>query len=135
MESVSYEGWSGSLKEEMAANVDNGRVGNRLLLENEEVRVWSISLQPGERLPFHKHVLNYFWTALVPGTVKSHFSDGRVATRDYEVGDTQFFYFEAGDYLFHDTENIGTAEIAFTTVELLRSENPPLRLTGLGGAS
>ncbi len=49
-----------------------------LASENDRVRVWTISLKPGERLPFHKHVLDYFWTATAAGTTRSHYSDGRI---------------------------------------------------------
>ncbi len=40
----------------------NGCVGQRLLSENERVRVWDIRLKPGERFGFHRHVLDYFWS-------------------------------------------------------------------------
>ena len=31
------------------------------------MRVWTIRLKPGERIGFHRHVLNYFWTAVTGG--------------------------------------------------------------------
>ncbi|WP_426435506.1 hypothetical protein [Bradyrhizobium genosp. P] len=55
--------------DELAASGRNGRVGQVLLSETDRVRVWLINLQPGERLPFHRHVLDYFWTAVTPGAV------------------------------------------------------------------
>ena len=33
---------------------ENVQVGTRLLFENERIRVWDITLEPGERLPFHR---------------------------------------------------------------------------------
>jgi beta-alanine degradation protein BauB len=42
----------------------NPCVGTTLLSENERTRVWIIRLAPGERLGFHRHVLDYFWTAI-----------------------------------------------------------------------
>jgi beta-alanine degradation protein BauB len=39
---------------------NNGCVGSTLLSENDKVRVWIIRLAPGERIGFHRHVLNYF---------------------------------------------------------------------------
>jgi beta-alanine degradation protein BauB len=32
-------------------------VGTRLLLANDRLRVWEIRLEPGERAPFHRHVM------------------------------------------------------------------------------
>ena len=37
----------------------NGCVGTELLSETDKVRVWIIRLRPGERVGFHRHVLNY----------------------------------------------------------------------------
>ena len=37
-------------------------------------------------------------------------------------------HYPAGDFKVHDLENIGDAELIFTTVEFLDSENPPLDL-------
>ena len=45
--------WPSALREEFEANRFNPCVGQVLLSETPRVRVWSLSLQPGERLPFH----------------------------------------------------------------------------------
>ena len=50
----------------------NGCVGQRLMSESERVRVWSIRLKPGERFGFHRHVLDYFWSALNAGRARAH---------------------------------------------------------------
>ena len=34
---------------------ENVAVGTGLLFENEQIRVWDITLAPGERLPLHRH--------------------------------------------------------------------------------
>ena len=36
----------------------NGCVGTELLSESDQVRVWTIRLEPGERVGFHRHVLD-----------------------------------------------------------------------------
>lgn len=36
-----------------------GDVGSRLLLENERVRVWELTLEPGEESDLHEHTLDY----------------------------------------------------------------------------
>ena len=45
----------------------NPCVGSTLLSENERTRVWIIRLAPGERIGFHRHVLDYFWSVLTDG--------------------------------------------------------------------
>src|SRR6202162_2414664 len=70
--------WPSIIREEFEANKRNGRVGTRLLSETDRVRVWEIRLAPGERIGFHRHVLDYFWTAVTPGRARSHTQDGSV---------------------------------------------------------
>lgn len=118
--------WTTALLDELQHAGQNGQVGSRVVSETEHVRVWLIEMQPGERLPFHTHVLNYFWTATTPGKARSRYADGKVAEADYAVGDTMHFQFAKGESMTHDLENIGDSVLCFTTVEFLDSENRPL---------
>jgi hypothetical protein len=103
-------------------------VGTRLLSENARVRVWEIRLAPGERIGFHRHVLDYFWTAVTPGRARSHQQDGTTIEVEYEVGETRHENYGPGQYKIHDLENIGDTELVFTTVEFLQGANLPLDL-------
>ncbi|MET3410428.1 Cupin domain protein [Methylobacterium sp. UNC300MFChir4.1] len=116
------------LAQEYAAARDNGCVGTRLLSEDHRSRVWTIVLAPGDRIGFHTHVLDYFWTAVTAGRARSHYGDGRVAEVDYRAGDIQHLSFGPGESMTHDLANIGDTELIFTTVEFLDSANPPLAL-------
>ncbi|MWB78335.1 hypothetical protein GLS40_09885 [Pseudooceanicola sp. 216_PA32_1] len=121
--------WSADLREEyLAGGRDNGRVGKVLLSETARVRVWALSLAPGERAGFHRHQLDYFWTVLGPGRARSRYATGAVCETDYHAGMTRHFAFAAGDCMIHDLENIGETTLSFTTVEFLDSANPPLPL-------
>jgi mannose-6-phosphate isomerase-like protein (cupin superfamily) len=120
--------WPAALRNEFEAARHNGRVGSELLSESERVRVWHIMIAPGERLPVHRHVLDYFWTALTPGKSRSHYHDGRTVEAEYRPGDTQHYRFGPGEFMMHDLENSGDTVLAFTTVEFLDSANPPLAL-------
>src|SRR4051812_42995343 len=68
--------WSNALRQEFAERAGNGQVGSRLVSETDRVRVWSLTLEPGERIGFHTHVLDYFWTAVTGGRARSHYADG-----------------------------------------------------------
>ncbi|KAE8765914.1 hypothetical protein [Georgenia thermotolerans] len=121
-----FEGWSDELKVEFELLAFDGHVGSRLLSENDRVRVWEIRLAPGERWHAHRHVLDYFWTAVTAGKSRQHTFDGTTREVAYEAGETRHFHFGPGEYLLHDIENIGTEELVFTTVEHLDSDNAPL---------
>lgn len=123
-----FEGWSDEIKDEFERMAFDGHVGSRLLSENDRVRVWEIRLAPGQRWHAHRHVLDYFWTAVTAGKSRQHTFDGTTRDVEYDAGETRHFHFGPGEFLLHDIENIGSEELIFTTVEHLDSDNEPLPL-------
>lgn len=120
--------WPEFLRRDFVDGAGRGRIGSRLVSETDRVRVWALTLKPGERIGFHTHVLDYFWTAVSGGQARSHYADGRTVEVSYEPGDTKHHTFPAGAFMIHDLENIGASELTFTTVEFLDSANAPLAL-------
>jgi mannose-6-phosphate isomerase-like protein (cupin superfamily) len=121
--------WPQWRRDELAAKSGNAHVGTKLVSETERGRVWHLTLRPGERLAFHRHVLDYFWTVTSPGgRGRSHYGDGRVVDVEYAEGDTRHMTFAAGESMIHDLENIGDAPLSFVTVEYLPGANAPLAL-------
>src|ERR1700694_3646047 len=118
--------WPQCVRQEFERDQMNGCVGTRLLSEDDRVRVWDIRLKPGERIGFHRHVLDYFWTAVTPGRARSHQADGTTIETDYFAGETRHESYGLGEFKMHDLENIGDSELVFTTVEFLDSANAPL---------
>ena len=104
----------------------NGCVGQRLLSENERVRVWEIRLKPGQRFGFHRHVLDYFWSCSTGGKARAHLDDGSTVEHIYTPGETRHESHAKGHFKVHDLENTGPNELHFTTVEFLNSANTPL---------
>lgn len=123
-----FDGWTDELKAEFESHSHDGHVGSRLLSENDRVRVWEIRLAPGQRWHAHRHVLDYFWTAVNAGRSRQHTSDGTTREVSYHAGETRHFTFAAGEYLLHDIENVGDGDLVFTTVEHLDSANAPLAI-------
>ena len=105
---------------------NNGCVGTTLLPESERVRVWIIRLAPGERIGFHRHVLDYFWTSVNGGRGRQHVHDGTTVEYSYQPGETRHETYGPGQYKVHDLENIGDKEMIFMTIEFLNSANRPL---------
>ena len=125
---TNFEGWSPELRAEFAAHSQDGQVGSRLLSQTPRARVWEIRLAPGERWHAHRHVLDYFWTAILAGRSRQHTHDGTTREVSYQAGETRYFHFAEGEYLLHDIENVGNTELIFTTVEHLDGANAPLDL-------
>src|SRR5579859_3108847 len=102
----------------------NPCVGSTLLSEDERVRVWIIRLASGERIGFHRHVLDYFWTSVSGG--RQHLMDGSTVEYTYKPGETRHETYGLGEYKVHDLENLGDREMVFMTIEFLNSANKPL---------
>jgi quercetin dioxygenase-like cupin family protein len=121
--------WPTALQQEFDREGErpNGCVGNDLLSETDKVRVWTIRLKPGERIGFHRHVLNYFWTAVSGGRGRQHLMDGTTVEYSYYPGETRHEAYGAGEFKVHDLENLGDADMVFMTVEFIEgSANKPL---------
>jgi hypothetical protein len=126
--STNFEGWSDEIRREFETLAFDGHVGSQLLSENSRVRVWEIRLSPGERWHAHRHVLDYFWTAINAGTSRQRTFDGTTREVSYVPGQTRHFHFGPNEFLLHDIENIGQTELIFSTIEHLDSDNQPLPL-------
>ena len=113
---------------EHEAKYPNPCVGQQLLSETDQVRVWRIHLKPGERVGFHRHVLDYFWSAATSGRGRQHFNDGETREYSYAAGETRHETYGPGEYKVHDLENIGGTDLVFVTVEFLHSANKPMTL-------
>ena len=121
--------WTTALKQEFAREAErpNGCVGSELLSETDRLRVWTIRLKPGERIGFHRHVLNYFWTAVNGGRGRQHLMDGTTVEYSYYPGETRHETYGAGEFKVHDLENLGDQDMIFMTVESIEgSANKPL---------
>jgi hypothetical protein len=121
--------WTPVLKQEFAREAEkpNGCVGSELLSETDKTRVWMIRLEPGERIGFHRHVLNYFWTSVNGGRGRQHLMDGTTVEYSYYPGETRHETYGAGEFKVHDLENLGDQDMIFMTVESIEgSANTPL---------
>jgi quercetin dioxygenase-like cupin family protein len=120
--------WPAAIKAEFEREnkQHNGCVGTQLLSENERVRVWIIRLKPGERVGFHRHVLDYFWTSVTGGRGRQHLMDGATVEHTYYPGETRHETYGPGQYKVHDLENLGDKEMIFNTIEFLDSANQPM---------
>ncbi|MEM9317702.1 MAG: hypothetical protein AAGA70_01700 [Pseudomonadota bacterium] len=117
------------LTDEFIERANIGEVGDTLVSETDDLRVWHIHAKPGERLKVHTHVLDYFWTIHGPGKARNHQSDGTHFDVEYATGDTKHFSFAEGERMSHSLENIGDTDLIFTTVEFKNSANEPLPLS------
>ena len=129
--------WSRALQQEFEreAQNHNGCVGSEFVSESDRVRVWMISLKPGQRFGFHRHVLDYFWTSVSGGRGRQHLMDGSTVEYTYAPGETRHETYGLGEFKVHDLENLGDKEMVFMTIEFLNSANRPLPTPDTVGAA
>jgi beta-alanine degradation protein BauB len=106
--------------DELEHALANRTVGTRLLFENDTVRVWEIALEPGDRLPFHRHVTSYFYRCHSGGRLRVSTPDGDAAEYDAPADEVHFHEIGPADVVVHDLANVGDTLVTYTTVELLR---------------
>jgi quercetin dioxygenase-like cupin family protein len=93
-----------------------GPVGQRVLLENEHVRVWQVSLAPGETQPLHRHDHPYLVIAVQGAMNVVETVDGHVIDAPEPTGSVVFR--EPG--ATHTLTNIGETTYVARLVELKR---------------
>jgi beta-alanine degradation protein BauB len=105
----------GEYEQELSEAPHNAEVGSELWFENEHVRIWEVRIEPGERAPFHSHLLDYFWVVVDPSRAVVQFVDGTQRTVDYRVGEVEFS--ELPVPAVHSVENIGESVLRSVAVE------------------
>ena len=111
--------------------------GDKLVARQRAIKVGTIAgndypvldgIKPGERVGFHRHVLNYFWTSVTGGRGRQHVHDGTTVEYTYAPGETRHETYGPGQFKVHDLENLGDKEMVFMTIEFLQSANKPMPL-------
>lgn len=64
-------------------------IGTKLVFENERIRVWEFTLQPGETIKAHQHDLDYFFYPIEGGTLEVTRASG-VTRATLKAGEVYF---------------------------------------------
>jgi quercetin dioxygenase-like cupin family protein len=84
----------------------------KVLLDNDQVRVLDIRLEPGGKSPMHSHPA-YVVYAFSDGTVKFTSQDGKTGEAQLKAGQAAWREAET-----HAAENVGAAELHVLNIEL-----------------
>ncbi len=104
--SGNFDSWEPSKLLELQRNKIDGRLGQKLLFENDTIKVWEVVLLPGERLPFRKISGNYNFMSMTEGIAISRYANGKITLVRIKKGDSMFINHE-GQEVIYDFENIG----------------------------
>ena len=78
------------IKTAAAMGIKLGEIGQRIVLENELIRVWEINLDPGETIDFHIHFHPYLVISLGGGENEIETIFGKKIPTTEELGATVF---------------------------------------------
>ena len=81
-------------------------------LDNPRVRVFEVTVKPGEKEAVHSHPASVFYV-LEGGKVRNHAPDGTTAEAELRAGEVLY-----RDPLTHWAENIGNTTVRLVLVEL-----------------
>lgn len=96
------------------------QVGTQLVFENARVRVWDLSLTPGESLEKHIHRTDYFFIVESGGLIRFADPDNPADYQDVQFEDGQVTFREVGPEGKVDNRltNVGTKRHRNYVIEL-----------------
>ncbi len=111
-----FNTWNPAHIEELKKKRISPDLGQKILFENDYLRIWEVVLLPKERLPFRRIESDYYWVAGSEGLLISRFSDGRILLMHLEKGDSEFLQHK-DQHAIYDLENIGQDILFFQMTE------------------
>jgi quercetin dioxygenase-like cupin family protein len=91
-----------------------GAIGNRIIFENEHVRVWELAVEPGKDKGMHRHDLPYVIVPMTGGDIEIITIDGQSIRPKDVVGEA--IWREAGEV--HNLHNRGAGIYRNVLVEI-----------------
>ena len=88
-------------------NVELGPIGDKVIFENDAIRVWSFSVPPGGIKRMHRHDLPYLIVPMTGGRVELTTIEGKVRYGDDKKGEA--FFLEAGET--HQLRNLNDHDL------------------------
>jgi quercetin dioxygenase-like cupin family protein len=90
----------------------------KVILENDHVRVLSVTLKPGGKSPMHSHPANIVYT-LNASKVRFTTPDGKSVDVDLEAGDCIW-----NEAQTHSSENLGKSTVRALVIEMKPPASP-----------
>lgn len=101
-----FDTWEPSKLGELKKKEIDDSLGQKLLFENDAIKVWEAVLSPGERLPFRKIRRNYNFVSTTGGLAVGRSASGKISLVQINKGDSMFMEHEGRESVY-DFENIG----------------------------
>lgn len=113
-----FESWEIKRLNELRSEQFLERLGQSPIYENEDFRMWNITLKPKERIPFRKITNDFSYTFMTDGFAVFHQGDGKIKLGQFKKGDVYYYNIEKQGELIIDFENTSIRDLKFMVFEL-----------------
>jgi quercetin dioxygenase-like cupin family protein len=113
-----FESWEVKRLNELRSEQFFETLSHRPIYENEEFRLYNITLKPKERLPFRKITNDFSYTFMTDGFGVFHLGDGKIKFGQFKKGDVYYYSIEKEGELIIDFENMSLGDLKFMVFEL-----------------
>jgi len=113
-----FESWEIARLNEFRSEQFAKTLSQSPIYENDEFRLWNITLKPKERLPFRKITNDFSYTFLTEGFGVFHQGDGKINFGQFKKGDVYYYSIKKYGELILDFENISLKVLKFMVIEL-----------------
>lgn len=111
-----FDPWEQEKIDELLHQEIKESLSNRLVFEDETIKLWDLRLLPGERLNFRRHNTNYGWVCTTGGLLITRYGNGKIDMIKLNPGDTEYFENIGKNYV-NDLENIGEDLVVINILE------------------
>src|SRR5690606_1496151 len=116
-----FDPWEQEKIDELFHRELSDSLSDRLVFENERVKLWELILGPGERMPFRRINSNFGWVCPTGGLAISRHGNGKINMVKFEPGYAEYFVYQSKNFVY-DLENIGEHPISINILEYRQSQ-------------
>ncbi len=113
-----FESWEVKRLNELRSEQFVETLGHPPIYENEEFRLYNITLKPKGRIPFRKITNDFSYTFMTDGFGVFHLGDGKIKFGQFKKGDVYYYSIEKEGELIIDFENMSLGDLKFMVFEL-----------------
>ena len=114
-----FDAWDESRREELEQGEFSTDLGQKVLHQDGNIKLWLIQLGPKERIGFRKLSKGFQVMSHSQGFAVSHHNNGEIALIQYKKGDIYSYDFQKMGEQVWDLENIGADRLEFVIIENL----------------
>ena len=117
-----FDAWDVDRKLELDKGEYSTDLGQKVLHQDENIRLWMIQLDPKERISFRRLGKSFQVMSHSQGFAVSHHNDGEIALIQFKKGDVYRYDLQKMGEQIWDLENIGADPMDFVVIENLVEE-------------